>query len=50
MQDVVPCYVKPFLHRKCIAGIGKQCLVNCKSGRACSNEDIVIAEDLDMFN
>jgi hypothetical protein len=32
---------------KCIVGNGKQCLVNCKRGYACTNGIFVMAEGLD---
>jgi hypothetical protein len=47
--SVIPCYVKPFLYTKHIAGIGKQCLINSNWGCAYTNGIVVLAEGLDMF-
>jgi hypothetical protein len=36
-QDIVPCWVEPFLHSKRIAEIGKQSLINYNWGFAYAN-------------
>jgi hypothetical protein len=48
-QEDDPCFLKPFLRTKRIAGIDKPCLINCNLGYAYTNGILVLSEGLDMF-
>lgn len=49
VQDIIPCYGRPFLYMKCSSGNGKQCLVNYNMLCAYVDRIVVMVEFLDMF-